>query len=83
MCLGAGPSQLTRFILSTVAVGGGGENGGATAEVGGGANTYKEELVEFLSHGLADMLLHQWEQLHKVLRQKVGSVARQCGDQLP
>lgn len=54
----------------------------ASAEAGGDrSTTYKEELVEFFPHGLADLLLHQWEHLHEVLRQKgVGcGVAGQCG----
>lgn len=51
----------------------------ASAEAGGNGSTYKEELVEFFPHGLADMFLHQWEHLHKVLRQRVGGVAGQCG----
>lgn len=51
----------------------------ASAEAGGNGSTYKEELVEFFPHGLADMFLHQWEHLHKVLRQRVGGVAGECG----
>lgn len=51
----------------------------ASAEAGGNGSTYKEELVEFFPHGLADVLLHQWEHLHKVLRQRVGGVAGPCG----
>lgn len=52
----------------------------ASVEDGGNGSTYKEELVEFFPHGLADVFLHQWEHLHKVLRQRVGGVAGQCRD---
>lgn len=51
----------------------------AFAEAGGNGSTYKEELVEFVPHGLADLFLHQWEHLHKVLWQRVGGVTGQCG----
>lgn len=43
----------------------------ASVEDDGNGSTYKEELVEFFPHGLADLFLHQWEHLHKVLWQRV------------
>lgn len=40
--------------------------------------TYEEELVEFLPHGLAHVLLHDRERLHEVLRSGVGGGRRDC-----
>lgn len=45
---------------------------GVPLRSGQDGSAYEEELVEFLPHGLAHVLLHHWERLHEELRPEGG-----------